>query len=352
MSDVSSSKSKLQKKIFLISTLGIIAAFILTLLSFYEFCTTSCVEGHKYRLFNIKFEIFGLAFFGVIFFTHLLGYKFKIFKSFTGLSLSAAVGAELCFIYYQKYIIGSWCPVCLGIAASVGLAALTYLLDYFVGFKKTYKEGKVMMNHFKCGFSSLSSLVIGFAIALAGITKVNATMEAQGSLKESIAFGNQESPIEVYVFTDWFCPACEKIEPVVEKAAPKIEKEAKLFFVDAYIHDESMNFTPYNLSFMIYNKPEYFKLRHRLSQIAHSTKSPSDSLVEKSVLPLGVELNELNYRDIAVATKMFRKLKQQFGVSSTPSIVVINLDTKKGRKLTGAGDITEPKIFEAIRSLQ
>jgi len=351
MSNINRSISKTQKKIFIISTLAILSALTLTLLSFYEFCTTSCSEGHKYRMYNLQFEVFGLIFISIISLTHLIGLKFEGFKTFTRYSLSAAVGAEVCFIYYQKYVIGSWCPVCLGIAAAIGIAGSAYFIDYLIGFKKTYKEGNVMM-HFKKGFPSITSLVIGFAVALAGITKVDATMEAQGSLKESIAFGNLSSPIEVYVFTDWFCPACEKMEPIVERAAPKIERQAKLFFIDAYIHDESMNFTPYNLSFMIYNKPEYFKLRHQLAQIAHKTNSPSDSLVERAVAPLGIQVKELNYQDIAVATKMFRKLKQQFAVSSTPSIVIVNLETKKGRKLTGASDITESKIFEAINSLR
>lgn len=203
----------------------------------------------------------------------------------------------------------------------------------------------------KHGTFSFATIVLGFIMAFVGITKFDPLEAAQESLKNSINFGDTSSPIEVYVFTDWFCTACHEAEPEFEKFAENINGKAKLFFIDANIHDESMNFTPYNLSFMIYNKPEYFELRNSLFNISERTDSPNDNMIQKEVSTLGVNFKDLNYRDIALATKLFNKLKKQFAVTSTPTVIIINLDTKKGKKISGSDDITETNILKAISDL-
>lgn len=336
---------------FTFATLAIVLALILTVLSLMELCTTACVEGHDYRLFNLKFEHAGAMVVSALLCLHLYGRRYPLFSTVAGYFLGAAVGAELYFLYLQKYIIGHWCPICLGIATSIFTAAFLYALEFFMEHQKNDNEGGIM-SRIKISFPPISFILIGMIVAIFGVTKVDPLVAAQASIKDNIAFGAKTSPIEVYVFTDWFCPACEAVEPRLKEAALAIEKEAKLYFIDANIHEESINFTPYNLSFMIYNKPQYFELRYVLHQIAAKTKSPTDVQIKEAIKPFNIELKELNYMDIALGNKMFTKLKKQFGVSATPTVIVINLETKKGKKLSGKSDITETNLMKAITTLK
>lgn len=336
---------------FGITALAILASIILTIVSLLELCSSSCVEGHKYLLYGIKFEYAGLVILTALLTAHLLSWNSRFFFMLAGLLLAGTVGAELFFIYVQKYWIGHWCPVCLGIAACIGFAAAAYAIKHLLNFRTATTQG-VNMSLTKNIFFPLSFIVLGLVTALMGITKIDHLQAAQTSLKDKIAFGNPNSAVEVYVFTDWFCPACEMVEPKLERMTPQLEKVAKVYFIDANIHEESMNFTPYNLSFMVYNKPSYFKLRSALQSLAEKTKTPTEEQVAKAVQAQGVTLQNLSYMDIALGTKLFTKLKKQFEVSSTPTIVVINPDTKKGKKLKGTSDITEANVLKAVDGLK
>ena len=42
-----------------------------------------------------------------------------------------------------------------------------------------------------------------------GTAKFNKLQAAENSVKERITMGNARSPVEVYIFTDWGCPACK-----------------------------------------------------------------------------------------------------------------------------------------------
>lgn len=340
-----------QRLSFIAIGAAILAAFILSVFSFMDLCTSACVEGHKYLLLGLKFEIIGMLFFGGLLATHLLTLRFWLFGVVTAIFLAIAFGSEVYFLYLQKYVIGSWCPICLGIAASVGIAACLYFFQFFISKNGTNNEG-VIMHSLKISLPSMTLICAGFVAAMLSVSKTNTLEAAQLSLKDNIAFGTSSSPLEVYIFTDWYCPACEVVEPRLEKLSPMLQKQAKVYFIDANIHDESMNFTPYNLSFMIHNKQNYFELRRALQKIAALTKTPTDAQVQEAIKPYKQELKDLSYMDIALGSKMFSKLKEQLGVSATPMIIIVNLETKKGKRLSGKSEITEANVMSAIDSLK
>lgn len=336
-----------------IATFALLAACGLALASWLQLCVQSCAEGHHYRFCGFTFESVGLTLFPLVTLLHLLSKKIMIFSLFTGWILCAMLGAEVIFIYVQKYKIGSWCPVCLAIAASLLVAALACLYDYYKDFKRSLENperGLIMINIYK-GLTGIAFFVMGFLIAFAGVGKCNPLQAAENNIKESIAFGDPNSKIEVYVFTDWSCPACRSLEPLFESMAPKIMKVARLTFVDDPVHPETLNFTPYNVSFMIHNKDKYFELRHALTELSEETKAPTDKQVEEFAAKLGVTYKQLSYADIALANKFFTHLIKQLNVEGTPTVVIVNKDTQKGKKLPGAQKITEAKIMKAIQSL-
>ncbi len=340
--------------IFWTTTLLLVAALILTYVSSLHLCSEACAEGQNYRLFGLPFELWGYAILAGLLGVHLMTLRYPLLSWAVLAMLCGAAGSELWFIYVQKYLIGQWCPICLSIAACVFLALFFQIIGHAYGWRqitKTNNEGEKM----KFAYGSLASIAtvfIGFLIAFVGLSKIDKLEAAQEGLKEKITFGNASSPIEVYLFTDWQCPSCRKIEPVIEKIAPKIMTKAKLVFVDLPIHQETMNYTPYNLAFMVNNKDKYLKLRDILTTLSQQTGAPTEEQVEKAIAPLGVKYQQLNYADVAVGFKYYKDLAKQFGVTATPTLVIVNLDTKKGKKLKGGAEITETNILNAIDAIK
>ncbi len=348
------SNHKLNLWIYWISFVAILIGIGLTLISWLGLCSSACAEAHKFHLLGLPFEIVGLIFFGILGISHLLSFWYSPFALMSGLMIFGALGAEMMFVIIQKTVIGSWCPVCLGIASAVLVLVILYTTGYAINLfelnKKDQREA-IMENIWK-GMSSLSMIFLGLFIAFVGITTHDELEAAQNTIKDQLAFGNLDSPIEVYLFTDWVCPACKKIEPSVERMAPRIMKEARLIFVDYAIHPETMNFIPYNLSFILKNKQKYFELRRILTDLSKKTRSPSEDEVERAIALIGEKYHELNYSDVALATRYYNTLAKQFGIDGTPTMVIINTETKKGKKLIGKDEITELKVLRAIYSLE
>ena len=57
-------------------------------------------------------------------------------------------------------------------------------------------------------------------------------------------------------------------------------KKARLIFVDMPVHDESVNYIPYNLAFMLNDKDKYFILRRKLTQLALKETSPTEEQIK------------------------------------------------------------------------
>jgi thiol-disulfide isomerase/thioredoxin len=325
--------------------LAILAAILLTIYHSLGLCSEECSHGNKFNILGISFDWFGFLFFiplGVIF---ILSYKYTRLFWLVEVLFASALGAEAVFIWTQKFVIGTWCPVCLGIAFSVLIGCIALIAENYLNTQD--QKGKMMKNYW-----NLSAICLGFVMAFFGITQKDEAVAAQNSIKESIAFGNTESNIEVYIFTDWECPACRKLEPTIEKIVNNVSPIAKVTFVDHVVHLDSMNFIPFNLSFMIHDKKNYFKLRHILTEISEKTGKPSEPEVEKAIGKIGVTYNELNYADVSAGMDYFKQLSEKYKVKGTPTLVVVNVSAKKGKKLSGLNEITEKGVDEAIKALK
>jgi protein-disulfide isomerase/uncharacterized membrane protein len=345
--------NKIRSFLFVISSLALIAGMILSFISWERICAEECGDVHNYRLFGLPFETFGFIFFPLVIIFHFLSPFYRIFGIFSGFMLASAVGAEASFILVQKYVIGHWCPVCLSLAATIGLAATMYFIDFIIKLKSVIKEGirSEIMSRYRQSLASLIIIILGFTFAHIGLGKVDQLQAIENSVKDSIAFGDPKSPIEIYIFTDWACPACRQLEPNLVKMIPTLAKEAKITFVDFAIHPETLNYTPYNLSFMINNKVKYLELRDALTKLSLKTGSPSDHDVEDAIATTGAAYHQLNYADVALGIKYFKHLGDEFDIDQTPTMVIINRTTKKGKKLFGGADITEENVQKAIDAL-
>jgi protein-disulfide isomerase len=211
--------------------------------------------------------------------------------------------------------------------------------------RKQFESGRVAMaRHLSKGAFLAAVMVAGAYVSFLGLGNPASTHADTLPM----ALGKLDSEIEVYVFTDWFCPSCRQAEPDLEKAYPDIMKRAKLLFVEYPVHPESMNFIPYNLSFLVREKAKYLEVRKALMHLAERTKEPTPEDVQKAVAPLGVSYRPLNYSDVNAAVQYFQSLVRAFRVGGTPAMVVYNRKTRSTRLLSGVKDLSYPNILMAV----
>lgn len=330
--------SNASKSFYVAAGISLLAGFGLCLVSIFHLCSQSCNQTHLWRFWGLHFETLGLVFFPVLIAAHFASWNNRFFGTIASSLLAGAVGAEILFIGVQKFQIGQWCPVCLSIAGTIFVTALIYSAEYI-------KEGH--MRSIRKSIGAITLVSVGFLTAFFGTAKEDVAKTAENSIRDRIAFGNPNSNIEVFLFTDWQCPACRSLEPVFVKLAPDIQKKAKLTFADIDIHPETLNFLPYNLSFMVHNKDKYLQLRDALTEISTNTKEPTDDMVNQAIKKLGVKYKPMHYSDISVANKYFKHLESQFDLESTPTLVIVNKSDKKGKKFVGK-DITFDNVMSAI----
>jgi len=340
--------SKLDRMIFYLIALLLFVGLGLTIMSWLQICTEACAQVHFYKYFGFDFEVLGLVFFVSAIILHLFSAKVNWLGYIVGLMVAGGIGSEINFIFVQNYVIGMWCPVCLAIAAVIGgigaLIVLRFLYRFLI-LDEPITRGKSMKAFAKI-FGSGFVVIVAYIVSFYGVFKPEASF-AQGVDGDVPYFGNESSPVEVYFITDWFCPACKRIEPELNSIYPRIMAKARLFFIDYPIHPESMNYIPYNLSFMLNDKKQYFKIRKALAKLAKETKTPTPEQVQKAVQPFGVTYKPLNFADINEGIKFQEGIVKTFKVKQTPTIVVANRQKLKAKKLTG-GSLSPKNIMRAI----
>jgi protein-disulfide isomerase len=327
----------------------IAVAAVLSVLSWLGVCTGGCVDTSLYRLFGASLPPVGIAFFALCAVACIVGNRYSIFHVVLAALLFGALGAETVFIWIQKFDIGKWCILCVGIALSVATACALVVPDLFSGTTVQLPDGerKFEMKPFVGKIALiLFAFLAGLGTSAMGLKKTDAY--ASGLSLQSIAFGVVDSNSEVYIITDWFCPSCRIAEPEILKGAQRAMKRAKVVFVDYPIHRETLNYIPYNLSFMVREKGKYLKIREALDALSRKTKEPTPEEVQEAVSPLGVKFVPLNYVDVLTGTQYYISLMQKYKVSGTPTVIVTDSRTGKLKTLSGSTEITSDSILKAL----
>ena len=262
------------------------AAWILSAMSWLGICSGGCEETHLYRLFGFPLSLLGVGYFTLCGLAFLTRNRFRFSGFLIPVLLSGALGSEFVLVWIQKYVIGGWCPLCVGIAFSVALACVLISMERLPGVASLLRGGERNLEMKRLAGKTvfiLFAFLAGMGITGMGLSKPDAL--AAGLSMESLAFGDAESGTEVYFITDWFCPACRVAEPEILKGARKVMRHAKVFFVDYPVHPETFNFIPYNLSFIVREKAKYLQIREAMAALARKTKEPTAEDVQAAVSP-------------------------------------------------------------------
>jgi thioredoxin family protein len=327
----------------LLLLLAATAGLGLSIVSQLKICS-ACTAMGSFTIFGMGFGWFGIVFFAILLAAIGLRRLFLPADGVASLLIFSAAGAECHFIWLQKYLIGQWCPICLGIASAILFATIVVLYEKYSLFRC---DGASMKNLVK-QFSLLSlAFIIGLSMSVLGVTRQDAGADVVNPY-----LGKADSTTVVYFVSDWFCPACRKLEPTLERIFPEIARTVKVGFVDYPIHKETLNFTPYNLQFLYYEKGKYISLRKALSALSFKTNKPTADEVQKAVAPYGVKLREMNYADILFGMQSDLTVYRGFGLKSTPSVVVTDTKTKKTKILVGDAEITLQAIKSAIAAVR
>jgi disulfide bond formation protein DsbB len=323
---------------------GLSIALLLSVFLAVGLCTEACKATYNWTIFRMKFPYLGIGFFALC----LPLFHFRDREPLRFLfqaAIAGACGAEITFLYVQHSLIKRWCPMCLAVAFCVYVVGIALAAGTIGRSRKRIEPGRgERMRHLTKGGILAAALVAGAYVSFLGLGNPDRSHAAT----LSAALGKLDSDIEVYVFTDWFCPACRQAEPEMEKAYPNLMRRAKLQFIDDPIHAESMNFIPYNLSFLVREKGKYLEIRKALLALATRTKEPTPEDVQKAVEKLGVVYRPLNYSDVNAGILYFQSVAKTFRVEGTPSMVVYNRKTKSYKLLTGVKDLSAANILMAV----
>lgn len=323
--------------------LTVIAGIGLSITSQLKICS-ACSATANFTIFGQPFGWFGIAFFVVLMAVSIVRNRFAAADWLASLMVFSAAGAETRFIWLQKYVIGEWCPICLWIAAAVFSAAAVLSYEKYQKFKR---NGGAMKTFLKQMSAMSLAFILGLTVAILGVSKQDADAAAVNQF-----LGKADSTTTVYFVSDWFCPACKKIEPRIEQIFPEIAKTARVGFVDFPIHKETLNFTPYNLQFIFYEKEKYLDLRKALAALALKTRNPTADEVQHAVAPYGVKVREMNYADILYGMQADQAVYKGFKVKATPSVVVTDSKSGKSKTLVGENEINLQAIKSAINTVK
>ncbi|MCX5839526.1 MAG: thioredoxin domain-containing protein [Deltaproteobacteria bacterium] len=158
------------------------------------------------------------------------------------------------------------------------------------------------------------------------------------------SFGS--GPVEVRLYSDYFCPPCQKTEPHLEPILKDLMKRKiiRLILVDFPMHEESALYTRYFLYSLNSRNDADYGLRVR--RVLFNAATGNDILTAKKIEEL-FRKNKIPYTvfDPKPVFERFKALIKEDHINSTPRCVII----KAGKKETLVGGMD---IYTALKALQ
>jgi thiol-disulfide isomerase/thioredoxin len=160
------------------------------------------------------------------------------------------------------------------------------------------------------------------------------------------SYGN--GPHEVLIFSDYFCPPCQALEPQLEPVLDELytQGNVKISFVDTPMHRETPLFAKFYL-FAAKAAPDYrAAVRARQVLFTLAVKEHvfwTDERIEEAFQKEKIAFTPFDFHTVQPE---LNGLIQQHRVDATPTCLILS-PGKKAEKYTGASD-----ILKGLKSLQ
>ena len=109
---------------------------------------------------------FGIAYFILICLMLWLRQKVYFLDWVFSAMIFSGIGAELRLLWIQKYVIGSWCPLCVTICFALFFAAILLFIEKVQDAGSGQGRGKSLLGWLAV---MMVMIAIGLAIAVAGV---------------------------------------------------------------------------------------------------------------------------------------------------------------------------------------
>jgi thiol:disulfide interchange protein DsbA len=164
------------------------------------------------------------------------------------------------------------------------------------------------------------------------------TLAPAAETESLYSFG--QGPMEIYIFSDYFCPPCQGVEPYLENALPELfDHGAKISFIDMPIHQPTPIYSRYYLyaAKASAGLEPAIKARSALFELAKTKAVTADSELIQELKKQEIKIRLLDTKDVFA---QWRDLIQRFNITSTPTCVVV-APGQPERRFVGGGDIRE-----------
>lgn len=292
-----------------------------------QLCARWC-EYLRGDILGIDLNAFGMGFYSLLLVSAVVHKKLYprdwFIKAITVVA-AVGVGGELVFIKFQVEN-STYCPKCL--------VSGFFFLAMFLLLAGNIRKW-------------VAVLLITVGALLTSLTFSGSVVPTYAEEAVFPTFGKAGADTELIFYSDYFCPACRKIDQQVNTALINLKDKVRIRFVDVPIHKGSI---PYAEVFLYAwfeagnDLEKALRVRDALFAAAEEKTSQEDVLgiLDSKGIPFR--------KDNAAAQKVFREfyspLMKIDKVRSTPTLVVV----KGGQRTayTGGGDVL--KALEEVSS--
>ncbi len=315
----------------------LLAATGIAIMLLYTYCDTACSY--------LRGDILGidLKVIGIVYMLLIIGLTIGGEMGGTRMLLASGLGVEAHLFYFQHKE-EVYCPFCLAFAVTlISAFALNHekpavahkgLRGRVIGIL-----GEAEIPFFtKVRVPLLLMTILGYLFIT--LTFSGSVTPAYGADKSPVpSFG--KGPCQVIVFTDYFCPPCQGLEPNLEPMLEKIHAKgrAEIIFVDMPIYKE----TPLYARYYLYaaNAKGGFKdvmdARRALFSIARGKTVKDEESLAKALKEKGIPFKPYDPKPVFNA---WNDMIRQHKVQGTPSCVIN--DCRAGiSNHTGGDDIMQ-----------
>ena len=236
------------------------------------------------------------------------------------LLLGFGAGGEIFLVGYQVHT-GIYCPYCLAFGATI-------LLAFAVNFERTRKALAAL---------AAAAGLLFFLLFFSGSTTPVYAAEPVMS-----AFGT--GPVEVRLYTDYFCAPCAAEEAeVISLVAELVDKRrVRILFIDTPVHPETVLYADYFLAALNARKD----FRQAVAARGALFEAAGQKIKGKEALEAFLKAKGLDIRpfDTAPLFKAFTSYLKEDKINATPTCVIIG---PTGKSIL----VGQDKIVKGLRSL-